>query len=214
MPFGSSVNGFDTRGCDLDLLLDLEPTKSLQASSQAASKAGSGSGAEESILSDIDLAATPVPEVLELVATVLRRCVPGVRRVRTVPTARRPVVKFCHKQSGLAGDISIDNRSGGAGLGEGVGATLLVLCPCPVTLVCPHRLALLNTRFLQLCTEADERVRPLVYAVRLWAKQQGLAGERGQEAHGRVHRWARSGSDTIFPQETLLGEAPSSTTMP
>ncbi|XP_072737351.1 speckle targeted PIP5K1A-regulated poly(A) polymerase-like [Ciconia boyciana] len=147
MPFGSSINGFDTRGCDLDLLLDLERTKSLQASTRDALGAGSGSGAEDSILSDIDLAATPVPEVLELVAAVLRRCVPGVRRVRAVPAARRPVVKFCHKQSGLAGDISIDNR-----------------------------LALLNTRFLQLCAEADERVRPLVYAVRLWAKQQGLAG--------------------------------------
>lgn len=108
MPFGSSVNGFDTRGCDLDLLLDLEPTKSLQASTRDAP--GAGSGAEDSILSDVDLAAMPAPEVLELVATVLRRCVPGVRRVRAVPTARRPVVKFCHKQSGLAGDISIDNR--------------------------------------------------------------------------------------------------------
>lgn len=114
MPFGSSVNGFDTRGCDLDLLLDLEPTKSLQASARDAPVAGSVSGAEDSILSDIDLAATPAPEVLELVAAVLRRCVPGVRRVRAVPTARRPVVKFCHKQSGLAGDISVDNRSGGA----------------------------------------------------------------------------------------------------
>lgn len=114
VPFGSSVNGFDAHGCDLDLLLDLEPTKSLQASTRDAPGAGSSSGAEDSILSDIDLATTPAPEVLELVATVLRRCVPGVRRVRAVPTARRPVVKFCHKQSGLAGDISVDNRFGEA----------------------------------------------------------------------------------------------------
>ncbi|NWX04297.1 STPAP polymerase, partial [Caloenas nicobarica] len=66
---------------------------------------------------------------------------------RAVPTARRPVVKFCHKQSGLAGDVSVDNR-----------------------------LALLNTRFLLLCADADARVRPLVFALRLWAKRQGLAG--------------------------------------
>ncbi|NWS04535.1 STPAP polymerase, partial [Motacilla alba] len=35
-----------------------------------------------------------------------------------------------------------------------------------------------NTRFLRLCADADPRVRPLGYALRLWAGGQRLAGNR------------------------------------
>ncbi|XP_072493239.1 speckle targeted PIP5K1A-regulated poly(A) polymerase isoform X2 [Notamacropus eugenii] len=216
-PFGSSTNGFDVHGCDLDLFLDLGDLEGPQDPKAPASPA-----LDSALASPLDpqaLASTPVSPVdsqapaspqdsetptsslapptpdsalasealaspqslppvspiqeevgerdlgktwelgalkgaegegeamLELVGSVLRGCVPGVHSVWVVPSARRPVAKFCHRPSGLHGDISLSNR-----------------------------LALYNSRFLSLCCALDGRVRPLVYTLRCWAQRRGLTG--------------------------------------
>ncbi|CAO2584620.1 Speckle targeted PIP5K1A-regulated poly(A) polymerase, partial [Lemmus lemmus] len=175
-PFGSSINSFDVHGCDLDLFLDLGDSEALDfetTSSLAPQTPDSALGSdtvtspqslppvsplqedrgEGKLGKALELAEASKDEkeeaaaVLELVGSILRGCVPGVYRVQTVPCARRPVVKFCHRPSGLHGDVSLSNR-----------------------------LALYNSRFLNLCSEMDGRVRPLVYTIRCWAQHNGLSG--------------------------------------
>ncbi|KAM5137859.1 speckle targeted PIP5K1A-regulated poly(A) polymerase [Mantella aurantiaca] len=175
-PFGSSVNGFEISGCDLDLYLELGETEendniedsSLKEDMDEDTKNEGDEGEkvecievedeimeteenknddDESITPGLSLKGLSNEEILNLVERVLRQCVPGVHGVQTVPSARRPVIRFQHKTSGLRGDITLNNR-----------------------------LALRNSYYLRLCSDLDPRVPQLVYTLRYWTRVNQLAG--------------------------------------
>ncbi|KAM3918725.1 speckle targeted PIP5K1A-regulated poly(A) polymerase [Leptodactylus fuscus] len=189
LPFGSSVNGFEVSGCDLDLHLelgendksdsedlireeegmevkeedtgkklggendveeeeeDMSPKKAEELKMQVIEAQDDDDDDDENITPGLSLQGLSQEEILDVVGRVLRQCVPGVHGVQSVPSARRPVIRFQHKTSGLRGDITLNNR-----------------------------LALRNSSFLRLCSDLDPRVPQLVFTVRYWARVQQLAG--------------------------------------
>ncbi|EEC09086.1 poly(A) polymerase, putative [Ixodes scapularis] len=153
--FGSSVNGYGARGCDLDLFLDFG--------------LGDPDGPQANGPSDDQV---PLPSVAELLAAgpdaaaeVLKELPPRHRlrfvckalKKRLAPiqvccfiSARVPIVKLHDPRFGLSCDIN-----------------------------CTSRLSLVNTRLLQLYNAADPRVRPLVVFVRTWMRSHFLLTGRG-----------------------------------
>lgn len=113
--FGSSKNGFGFRDSDLDICMTLE-----------------GHDTAEKL---------NCKEIIEALAKVLKKHT-GLRNILPITTAKVPIVKFEHRQSGLEGDISLYNT-----------------------------LAQHNTRMLAKYAAIDTRVQYLGYTMKVFAKR-------------------------------------------
>ncbi|OCT85019.1 terminal uridylyltransferase 4 isoform X1 [Xenopus laevis] len=113
--FGSSKNGFGFRDSDLDICMTLEGHENAKKLN--------------------------CKEIIDGLAKVLKRH-PGLRNILAITTAKVPIVKFEHKESGVEGDISLYNT-----------------------------LAQHNTRMLATYAAIDPRVKYLGYTVKFFAKR-------------------------------------------
>ncbi|XP_061540719.1 terminal uridylyltransferase 4 isoform X2 [Phycodurus eques] len=113
--FGSSKNGFGFHDSDLDICMTLEGHETAEKLN--------------------------CKEIIEGLAKVLKKHA-GLRNILPITTAKVPIVKFEHRQSGLEGDISLYNT-----------------------------LAQHNTRMLAMYAALDERVQFLGYMMKVFAKR-------------------------------------------
>ncbi|CAN9500836.1 unnamed protein product [Ophioblennius macclurei] len=113
--FGSSKNGFGFRDSDLDICMTLEGHHNAEKLN--------------------------CKEIIEGLAKVLKKHA-GLRNILPITTAKVPIVKFEHRQSGLEGDVSLYNT-----------------------------LAQHNTRMLATYAALDPRVQLLGYTMKVFAKR-------------------------------------------
>ena len=127
--FGSSANGFGTGSSDLDLCLMMQGVE----------------GCKEAALAD----KTQMQSIKEVFESVVSRKPPGFSIIDIVMSARIPIMKLRHDESGIHVDVCVNNH-----------------------------LAISNTKLLRQYAEFDARVRPLVVAVKTWAKHRGCNDAR------------------------------------
>jgi speckle targeted PIP5K1A-regulated poly(A) polymerase len=94
-PFGSTATGLGLKGADIDLCLLVDPETLNLVLDQ-----------DDSLPSSSDL----THQLLEFIVKILRQFAAGFQNVISVSTAKCPVVKFIHRDSGLSCDLSINNR--------------------------------------------------------------------------------------------------------
>ncbi|XP_063985370.1 poly(A) RNA polymerase, mitochondrial-like [Diachasmimorpha longicaudata] len=101
LPFGSSVNGFGKRGCDLDLVLTLDRERREKTASRLVFQT-------KSAVSDERM---QTKKSMEVISNIMLSFIPGIRNVRRILHARVPIIKYDHALTGLECDLSMTNMS-------------------------------------------------------------------------------------------------------
>ncbi|XP_012058147.1 PREDICTED: poly(A) RNA polymerase, mitochondrial [Atta cephalotes] len=100
LPFGSSINGFGRKRCDLDLVL-IPNTGECNVTSRLVfhSKLMNNNGRHET------------KEFLGILANSMQYFIPGILNVRRILEARVPIIKFCYNYTQTECDLSATNMT-------------------------------------------------------------------------------------------------------
>eukprot|EP00057_Strongylocentrotus_purpuratus_P033746 XP_792619.3 PREDICTED: poly(A) RNA polymerase, mitochondrial [Strongylocentrotus purpuratus] len=104
-PFGSSINGFGRRSCDVDTYLDRGTAHGVIPLKQGRNKYKLGYDRQSANSERVATQST-----LFTLAEFLERHVPQCSSVNRILNARCPLVKFRHQATGLSCDLTGDNR--------------------------------------------------------------------------------------------------------
>nr|XP_054752013.1 poly(A) RNA polymerase, mitochondrial-like [Lytechinus pictus] len=104
-PFGSSINGFGRRSCDVDMYLDRGTAHGVIPLKQGRNKYKLGYDRQSANSERVATQST-----LFTLAEFLERHVPQCSSVNRILNARCPLVKFRHQATGLSCDLTGDNR--------------------------------------------------------------------------------------------------------
>ncbi|KAH9494838.1 hypothetical protein Btru_017943 [Bulinus truncatus] len=147
--FGSSINRFGTKGCDLDLFLYFSNEKAAVTKPRVQlpyHKDIKTLKVDYGPLTAEQLKKIDVFDQVKLLAKIMSSRKTEYTDLVTIPSHRCPVIKFVHCSSGIKCDLSLNNRK-----------------------------ALYNSLLLRFYG-SESRVQKLVSAVRLWAKSHEIAG--------------------------------------
>lgn len=98
-PFGSSVNGFGRKGCDLDIVLSLDNNITENFNSRLVYHTKSAMSEERA----------QTKRSMETLATIMQNLIPGVKNVKRILHATVPIIKYDHSLTGVECDLSMTN---------------------------------------------------------------------------------------------------------